>query len=790
MGLGAVAALGVNNKAQKAEAVDAATEIYLDISGGNWFADGAKVALWNHQASVFEEFTEDLESGLYKTTLSAACTSFNLFRGSSLNWEDVWNQSDDGSFVEGKDLIKSTGYSAGKMAYTWDKYSGPIVHTYGVVGSFTSWGTDPDIAMTVVGDTATVELDLVKNDAFKIRRDSAWGTEYNYSNLDSESKEYLDDSGKPDHNMVAKADGVYEISLAISSGTVTVSSFTPAATKYYAKVAAGEFTEMTYEGSFKYDENTKTGYTYSLVIDALAGQRIQFRRGASTVIYPGASDSDLTNNLFHNWTSDNITVVSDADDETLTLKVYEDGYDSFLTGYVAAPRTYYFTNNKGWVGTPNLYAYNDNDIHGQSSTHNADWPGQEMTYVDVDKYSQPNYTFTIDAVKFPNFVIANNDGSEQTVDSTFASYFKNGFYLGNKDGEGKYEIAVFDYEDIERSVWIGGVERALTESAVQPGGDVLIQYETAKFDMKGGDQIRYEINSQNANFALQPYFTNNARMVESQPKVLADAEDQVYVKIMTDFSTKIYVGGNSDMSQSFNLLISNPFREEVTILEMEQNPSNSNEYYSAAHQFYSGDTFEIINATSENALPGVYNPAGGLNEHSVEGFAVQDGVVKCTKNTVTSAYIQLEFENDKLYFGAVSEQAVLDAIEFATYFKSQMVNSCSQESNKQDYVEAAWATSAAQYAALSDDAKLVLAEGQGSAHDDIVDFAKRYVGIKTQHSDWDLDDFMNWVAPSARIVPARAINSNVMVYILVIGAVATASLVGLFFVIRRRKEVK
>ena len=791
MGLGAVAALGANRRVQKAEAVDAATEIYLDVSAENWFAAGAKVALWNHQASVFEEFVDDPTSGLYKATLSAACTSFNLFRGESLDWNDKWNQSDNGSFVEGKDLIKAAGYSDGKMTYTWDKYTGPVVHTYGVVGSFTNWGTDPDIAMNVDEGVATVELDLTAGDSFKIRKDGSWGFAYGYSNLDAESQTYLDDSGNPDHNMVAKADGVYELSFNISTTTITVSSFTPATIKYYVKVAGGEFVEMNYEGSFKYDENTKTGYEYSLEIDALAGQRIQFRKGASTAIYPGASDSELTNNLFENWDTHYITTLLDADDETLTLKVYEDGYDTFLTGYVAAPKTYYFSNNKGWSGTPKLYAYNDNDSHGQPSTHIAAWPGQAMTYVDVDRFGQPAYSFTVDTVKWPNFIIANNAGTEQTVDLVFASYYaKNGFYLGEKDGAGHYEVSTYDYEEAERVIWIGGVDYELEESASQPGGDVLIQYETkVNVDMKGGDQIRYEMNEEEATFSLDGYYKNNARVVSEQPKVMNDAEDKVFVKVMNDFSTKVYVGGNEDLAQGFHLLITNTTRVEVTLLEMEQNPGNLSEYYSAAHQFYAGDKFEVVNASSENALPTVFNPAGGLNEHSVAGFAESEGYVVCTANTIVSAYIQLDTGNDHLYFGTVSEQGVIDAIEFVTDFKTALATACSGL-NKQSDVEAAWAQAALDYAALSQDAKDVIAEGSHSSYAEIQEFETRYNGFLTTYTTWNLDDFVVWANPSAKITPVTTNNNNYVIYVVIITTVSVVSLAALFLIIRRRRNVK
>ena len=53
MGAGVFASVGLSQNAKEASAVNAGTEIYLDVSGGNWFSDSAKVAIWNHQGSCF-----------------------------------------------------------------------------------------------------------------------------------------------------------------------------------------------------------------------------------------------------------------------------------------------------------------------------------------------------------------------------------------------------------------------------------------------------------------------------------------------------------------------------------------------------------------------------------------------------------------------------------------------------------------------------------------------------------------------------------------------------------------
>ena len=120
----------------EANAVDDNTVIYLDCSACNWFSDDAKVGLWNHGGDVFDEFTFDSTTNLYKTTVTPSCTSFNLFRGSALNWENIWNQSDDASFEAGKDLIVADDYVDNKMMFHWSKYEEPADCMFAIVIDF------------------------------------------------------------------------------------------------------------------------------------------------------------------------------------------------------------------------------------------------------------------------------------------------------------------------------------------------------------------------------------------------------------------------------------------------------------------------------------------------------------------------------------------------------------------------------------------------------------------------------------------------------------------------------
>ena len=785
MGIGAVISIAANQKLEPVKAVDASTDIYLDVSACNWFADDAKVALWNHQGSCWEEFTEDNESGYYKTTLSASCTSFNTFRGSALNWDNKWNQSDDSSFEADKNLMVAGAYSSGKMTFTWDTYSGPVVHTYGLTGSFNGWsGTDE--AMTVNGDTASIEITLTQNDQFKIRRDNAWAKSYSYENLASESQAYLDDSGNPDHNMVAKATGVYEIELAISTETVTVTSFTPAAVKYYAKVANGEYAQMTYVKDFTYDE-TKTGHEYNLTVSGAAGQKVFFKRD-SVEIHPGASDPELNNNLFYENNTHFITLVQDATDETLTLKVYEDGYDSFLTGYVAAPKTYYFTNNKGWEGTPNYYAFNANN------TPKAPWPGEAMTFQDIDGNGQQRYKFTLDCDKWTTVVIANADGSEQTVNMLMASYtMSDGFYLlDTKDGAGHYEFGTYTYAAVTRSIYVGGVQYALSESAEQPGGDCLIQYESAAISMHGGDQIRVKTgDSISDTFTLEPFNHNNAYNGADYKHVLISATDKVYVKLMNDTSVRVYVGGLTVPNAGYHIYMNDESIVELAQWTGEIPDGYTNQTYCEDITFHKFDKFQLVDLSNENALPVPFVPADGLDTYSDENFIFEDNYIKYigVNNYEASVYLKLLAGHDQIFVGAV-DPIITAAKNFAEAFNTAIAAVCdaSGATTKQSELEEAWEAQATAYAALSADVKAALKTN--SSVSEILAFRAKYESVyrlRKLGSGWDLDNFLE-MSIASNTIGLRVERNDTILLVVVLSLTAILASAGVMFYLLRKKR--
>ncbi len=337
-----------------------------------------------------------------------------------------------------------------------------------------------------------------------------------------------------------------------------------------------------------------------------------------------------------------------------------------------------------------------------------------------------------------------------------------------------------------RTLTIGSTDYQL--ESYQPEGEPL-QYRVTGVDLTGGETISYKLDGVAQTITAKAIGNNN---LTSELKVLADAASaDLY---LDPENMTLWVSGlGLEGATGFHLLIKNSDSHTTEFLKMTQNPANENEYFSSAHAFKCNDVIKIVDCSHSDSLPYVFDPKGGLNDNSNDAFILNDfGEVYCQEDVTVSAYIQLASNNDKLYFGSVPA-AVQEAIRFTTDFASHMHNSCSTENGKQAAVEAAWAQAAGEYALLSAEAKAELAKGslENCEHDEIADFYERYMSIKTQHSDWDLADFMGWAIPSSSnyFFGGIAKNNNALIIVLVAMTIAISS-VGLFFIIRRKKYSK
>ena len=813
MGLGVGAGLLHQGSLQQAKATGATltegTKIYIDCGGENqsWASASANFYAWTWYATAsWEVPTYVEESDCYEFTLAHDATGMTLLREpgtaaarSGTTWgtdSGVWNKKDV-EFVEGKDKLDATNID---VTNSWSVYV-PVVHTYGVIGSFNSWASDE--VMTLDAGVATIDIELAQGDEFKIRKDAKWGTEYGYNNLTAEAQAYFDQGENNDHslnqNIVAKASGEYSLSLTLATGKIDVTNFTPETFKYYVKVAAGEYAEMTYVRDFLYENDTKTGHEYTATISATEGQQLFFKRN-STDIKPGASDGDHTNNLRYDGGTQRIYVVQDATNKTLTLRTYEDGgYDTYLAGYVASPKTWYFTNNKGWEGTPKFYTFDDLDQPKET------WPGEDMTYVDIDGNGQPRYSFTFDSVKFTKLILLNADASEQTVDLICSSYStSNGFYLGDKVvgglDDGKYEVGSYTYAAVVRTVNVGGEPYALTESASQPGGDCLLQLETPAIDMNGGDQITYRIDGVATDFTLEAYYTNNA-YYENQdvdyPKVLQCAHDQVFVKLMKDSSVVIYVGGANVVSQGYHILRNpNSMSTEITVMTHTDDYDGFTQYCSESIDFDQNETFKFVDMNNENALPVVFEiskiATGGLGDKFA--YDSTNHVIKCLEDVTCAIYLKLKSGLDEIYFGSVA-QYIADATAFAEGFNTAIGAVCKNDgSTVRSDLETAWAAQSTAFKALTPEAQAEVKKGSLSSVQAIKDCAAKYESVyrlRNLGSGWTLENFLEMdISPSKHVGLAMNANNTILLVVVISSVAIIASLGLTFYFLRKRKYSK
>lgn len=795
MGLGVfAAALSAKREVRQSDALAAGDTVYLNP--GVWTYASPRFEIYsfddNDVAKGWVTMDEVTGKDYYSAVIPTGATKIIFVRMDSTKPEHDWNSKLE-SKAQTEDLILAnadgniyniTDWGESKAVGSWDGGTfdpddRPAEDGYYIVG------TRSNPQWTFSAATKMETCDGTKYYAKLMNYQGSVGEEFKI-------KSYFSDTNisrwHGNDNVVLAAAKAINVYLN-NDGTISTEDYVapedPATAKYYFKRGGdADYTLMTYEGSHTYNDGANTYYSYTGTISsAPEGRKIFFRHGDSENIEPGASGT--TNNLLWNNSNHELTVLCEITAaQTLTLNVYEDGYDALLTGYTANVQTYYFTNNKDWAGAPRYYLYN---VGGDFAT----WPGTEMSFVDYDENLQSRYSFSADTNRWSNFIIASNDGGAQTAELAFASYMQNGFYLNDeKDVQGHYTVSNYQYEGITRQLYVGGSPVALTESDPQPGGDVLLQLETAVMDLHGGDQVRLKVGNDFIDDSLEAYYTNNGYHDGAYNRILVDASDeQIFVKIMNDHTYNIYIGGSNVAYQGFHLLIANTTNQTQELLNMEYKNSTG-EWFSNSHAFVTGDALKIVNCDNEHALPVVFNPAGGLNDYSDKThFAVVEGVVKCTGNATVNVYIQLDSGHDKLYLGEVDEN-VAKAFAFVAKFASDMATACSA-GNKQEAVETAWAATATAYEALHTDVKAIVNLGGYSEFIEIRNFAERYLGILAQHPSWTLDNFLHWDIPEPSVYSfGTTVSNNAVLVIVLVGAVSAISVAGLLLVLKRKKHDK
>ena len=658
-----------------------------------------------------------------------------------------------------------------------------------IAGSFNDWSA---VNMTLGDDDYYFESALSVGDEFKVVvNDSDWiGANWEGVSFPSTN---IEDGGEPDHNFKVKTAATYRIHAAKNIGDYEKKGYgvrveeivDPTEVEYKVKIAGGAYTTMPYSKTIVEDD--RTVYVFSLTVSPEDGQKVFFQKEGSE-IKPGASyvRDDKDNNLFYKLSTEEITVIQGGSGLTLSLYVYDDGFDSFLTGYSPNNQKYYFTNNKDWSGTPKYHVFNDND------DPMAEWPGTEMTFVDYDSNNQARYSFTVDIAKWPNFVIANNDGSDQSVNSRFASYTKDGFYLNERDEEQDYHwtLSVYDYVAVNRIVYVGSSDYELSPSAETPEG-ALIQYETAVISMSAGDVVEYWANNIKRDASLQAYGLNNGKVESEKNKVLVDATAKVYVKIMSDKSTKIFIGGLT-VSANFHLIVNDDHIVELYDWTGEVPEGFEGQRYSESITFHNGDKFKLLDTSGADYLPTPFTAK--LDSFSVEGFSKDSNgyFVYSGANKDARVFLKLQSGNDEVYIGDVDPDYAA-AKAYAIAFNNAIEAVCKEDhSTDKTELETAWGTQATNFKALSESVQNKVKEGSESSIAEIRDFTAKYDSvyrIRKLGDGWNLENFLNTDFGKGLIRTEGVVdNTNMLLPIIVVITVTSVSSIVVLLVIKKRKH--
>ncbi len=583
-------------------------------------------------------------------------------------------------------------------------------------------------------------------------------------------------------NVTISNANTYNIIVNVSTGAYTIEPTTGLPTY---TVTCGAYEEQT----FVLDEDGKPEGVYHQY-----SATIQYGIRAYVLKFY-INDVEITDHIGVDWDSENNAPVPGNNivgDVTNGFKVYYG-----MRNMKVYLKTYQDGGMSLWGD-----GYNENTFYVSGKNYNLDIDYDFEPYGDYIKQFKTSSAVTMNmkSAQQEKYSIYDEAGFVQNIDfdtegdnNAYQSTSPSGTF--NVHNSCKEVIYIKMKADLSLVLYIGGRthDRTITidgtahlMEAYQPEGEPL-QYRLTGVDLTAGITLTYKYDGVEQTVTAKAIGNNN---LTSDLKVLADAEDaDIY---LDPVNMTLWVSGlGLENATGFHLLIKNSARETTTFLKMTLNENNTSEYYSAAHTFYYRDIIKIVDCSHADALPNVFDPADGLNEYSNDSFMVNAfGEVMCTDGVTVNAYIQLNTDHDKLYFGDVPA-AVQEAIEFTTSFASHMRNSCSVEDGKQAAVEAAWGQAKTEYTALSAEAKAELAKGAESTYQDIIDFYERYVGIKGQHSDWDLDNFMNWTVPSSSNYLFNNIskNNNALIIVLV-AATITISAIGLFFIIRRKKYSK
>lgn len=619
-------------------------------------------------------------------------------------------------------LVLGTGVAVGAHSVGSAKEAKADTTSVTLAGSFNGWSTTAE-PLTLDGDYWTIEKSLTADDTFKIVvNGSDWvgdGDGVTWcSGMGSEGK---------GQNFKVLTAGTYLIKAAKTIGDYgdksygivfenVVVPFDPT-TPHKVKVGEADYATMAYDGTFIYDID-KTGHRYLINgVAAGAGTAIQFKAG-DDLIHPGASNPGAQGGQDNNLITDGNTIQTLVNaTSSIRLYRYENGgYDSFFGGYSANEETFYFTNNYKWEGAPKYYVFDALD------NSKATWPGEDMTFVDVDGDENSRYSFTVDTNRWTGVVI--NGGGEKTRDYTFSEFTDTGACI-NGGGSDSRTLFFYHFVPATYALNVGGSSYTLEPASGN-------QYVAHNVDLPAGTVVTYSYDGvEPTGVTAKAVYNNN---LSNERKVVSSADD---VDVYVDVSSKtIWAEGLPTLASGFHLYVNTTVHPLATRV----NEYSQTEYYSTLLTFAAEDQIRFIHI-QDDAAPVIFGNAeveGGEQAANFE-YESEIGCI-VAQNTCSSALYFKPGTPNNVWFADVSQE-LKEAREFAQGFNTSLGAVCNAGgSSDKDALYTAWEAQKTAFLALDagDGSPQDILKKATSSHDveDIAKFIAKYEYITAKYGSY------------------------------------------------------
>ena len=771
LGLGVFAGVALNHNEVKEVEATAATTLYFDVDAatqGNeryaaYFFEGGD-PVWQDLPRLTNSYAEGNPNVVYCGVPSGYAKVILCRMNGAVaenNWDNKWDQSNDLTIpTDGKNFyVSGAPIGGGKLDDgTWALRELGV----GLRGSNIGWSYGDQLSMHEDGTNIYVyeNLALAANETIKA------------VNYESNSWAYVDVAE-------VSCDHDFEYPVSIDSGNAKVS-------------VAGNYDVVV---------NVQTGAYQFLALDYVAP--------AMTAVYNNVVDlefvpdeSDLPDGMVHQWS---VTLNNPAISKV--IKFYKDGVEitsnitvSLGSNNIMGDTTNAFRIHNSYASTKiYLKQYNDSSYEVWASNYNVDGlyiDDAELAYDDdfepsgnyVEQYALASASYTagdqIGATTanrgYPFTLVAEAVAGNNLYTEDGKIYVHNdctAVLYAKRAKDGKFYLYLGGYEE-PHVLTVGATEYPMTL--------VNGEYKATNVALTAGQALNVKIGGVAVDGLAAEAIHNNNMTSDMKALVNATGAD-VYYKPGTNV---LWVGGIP--ANGYHILLN-----ETTLVQMTHGEDSDGftQWYSDSVAFAVNDTILFIDSSENlgNHLPNVFG-IGKISEYGLyanfEVVAGEPAKLKCKTACSAQVYMKLKTGNDEVYFGAEPEG--IDAAKaYAADFIDKIGTACNGNDPVQATLEAAWDLQKTNYNALPEKAKEALQTN--NSIEVLNTFRAKYLRVIERRGEngaaWAIDDFMG-IAPAAPSnINIFGVNTNnYAALIAIIASVSVVAVVGLYFIIRRKKH--